>query len=219
LPKRPGAVRSRQSAIGNRQSAIGNRQSAIGNRQSAIGNRQSAIEVSMTELRYPIGKFEHRPGTAADRAQWIEDIETLPDRLRDAVAGLSDAQLDTPYRPGGWTVRQLVHHLADSHINSYVRFRLAVTEHEPTIRPYDQESWAELPDARTGDVEVSITLLDSLHERWVRLLRSFDEGDFARKLHHPESGTLDLDYLTAMYAWHCRHHVAHVTELRKKEGW
>jgi hypothetical protein len=174
----------------------------------------------MTDPRYPIGRFQHHgPGTPARREAWIADIAALPSRLREAVAGLSDAQLDTPYRPGGWTVRQVVHHLADSHINSYVRFRLTVTEHEPTIKPYEEARWAELPDARTGDVAVSLGLLEHLHDRWVRLLRSLAPSDFDRKLHHPESGTLDLHYLTDMYAWHCRHHLAHVLELRKREGW
>ena len=173
----------------------------------------------MSDLRYPIGPYQHRPGSPADHAAWIDDIAALPARLREAVAGLDHMQLDTPYRPGGWTVRQVVHHLADSHINSYVRFRLALTEDSPTIKPYDQAAWARLPDALTGGVAVSLTLLESLHDRWVRLLRSLHEKDFARTLYHPEAGTLDLDYLTGMYAWHCRHHVAHVTELRLREGW
>ena len=173
----------------------------------------------MPDPRYPIGPFTHHPGSAADHAAWIDDIAALPARLREAVAGLDEAQLDTPYRPGGWTVRQVVHHLADSHINSYVRFRLALTESNPTIKPYEERVWAALPDARSADVAVSLTLLDALHARWVQLLRSLHEPDFAKTIHHPEAGTLDLDCLTAMYAWHSRHHVAHVTELRKREGW
>ena len=173
----------------------------------------------MTDLRFPIGPYKHRAGSAADHAAWIEQIAALPVRLREAVEGLTDAQLDTPYRPGGWTVRQVVHHVADSHINSYMRFRLAMTETYPTIKPYEEKAWAELPDARTADIAVSLTLLESLHDRWVLLLRSFDEKDFARTLNHPETGILDLDFLTGMYAWHCRHHVAHVTGLRLREGW
>jgi hypothetical protein len=175
----------------------------------------------VTDLRYPIGKFEHRgPGTAAQREAWIEDIAALPRRLREAVAGLDDAQLDTPYRPGGWTVRQVVHHLADSHINSYVRFRLAVTEDGPTIKPYQQHLWAELPDARTADIAVSLGLLEHLHDRWVRLLRTFGAADFARPFRHPErNALLDVDWMVQMYSWHGRHHVAHITELRRREGW
>jgi hypothetical protein len=175
----------------------------------------------MPDLRYPIGKFEYKgPGTPAQRDACIADIAALPRRLREAVAGLNDAQLDTPYRPGGWTVRQVVHHLADSHINSYVRFRLAVTENEPTIKPYEESLWAELPDARTADIAVSLGLLEHLHDRWVRLLGTFDAATYARRFRHPEhNGPLDVDWLVQMYAWHCRHHVAHVTELRKRERW
>jgi len=173
----------------------------------------------VSDLRYPIGRFEHHAGTPEERARWIADIAALPARLREAVTGLKDAQLDTPYRPGGWTVRQVVHHLADSHVNSFVRFRLALTEDAPTIKPYEEARWAELPDARTGDIGVSLTLLEALHDRWVHLLRTLEDAEFGRTIHHPEAGTLDLDYLTSMYAWHGRHHVAHVTELRKREGW
>ena len=174
----------------------------------------------MIDPRYPIGPFEHRsPATPAQRAGWIADIASLPSRLREAVAGLDDTQLDTPYRDGGWTVRQVVHHVPDSHLNAYVRFKLALTEDVPTIKPYDQERWAELPDGRAGSIAVSLGMLDALHDRWVRLLRALGPTEFARKLNHPESGVLDLDYLTAMYAWHGKHHVAHVTTLRERMGW
>ena len=174
----------------------------------------------MSDPRYPIGPFEHRsPATPAQRDVWIADIASLPSRLREAVAGLDDTQLDTPYRDGGWTVRQVVHHVPDSHLNAYVRFKLALTEDVPTIKPYDQERWAELPDGRAGSIAVSLGMLEGLHERWVRLLRALGPAEFARKLKHPESGVLDLDYLAAMYAWHGKHHVAHVTALRERMGW
>jgi hypothetical protein len=149
----------------------------------------------------------------------IAQIEEAPFRLRKAVDGLSDEQLDTPYREGGWTVRQVAHHVADSHLNAYIRVRLALTEDNPTIRPYRQEKWAELLDARTGPVEVSLVLLESVHSRWVMLLRSMQPGQFATKLHHPEEGEIDLNWILQMYGWHGRHHVAHVTELRKRKGW
>jgi hypothetical protein len=174
----------------------------------------------MPDPRYPIGPFEHRgPATPAQRAGWIADIVALPSLLRNAVAGLDDAQLDTPYRANGWTVRQVVHHLPDSHVNAYVRFKLTLTEDEPTIKPYDQARWAELPDGRTGPIAVSLGLVEGLHERWARVLQSLGPAEFARKLNHPELGALDLDFLTGMYAWHGKHHVAHITGLRKRMEW
>ena len=174
----------------------------------------------MPDPSYPIGPFEYRgPATPAHRAGWIADIAALPSLLRNAVAGLNDAQLDTPYRAGGWTVRQVVHHIPDSHLNAYVRFKLTLTEDEPTIRPYDQERWADLPDGRTGAIAASLGILEGLHERWVRMLRSLGPAEFARKLNHPEWGVQDLDWLTAQYAWHGKHHVAHVTGLRERMGW
>ena len=139
--------------------------------------------------------------------------------MRAAVAGLTPEQLDTPYRPGGWTVRQVVHHVPDSHINSYVRFKLALTEEEPTIKPYDEARWAKLADTATTPVEVSLTLLDSLHSRWVPLLQSLTEADFARQFRHPELGMVRLDRNLALYAWHGKHHVAHITSLRERMGW
>ncbi|HEX8164090.1 MAG TPA: bacillithiol transferase BstA [Pyrinomonadaceae bacterium] len=169
------------------------------------------------DLRYPVGQFAEDAG--ASRQDLIEEIAAAPRRLREAVAGLSAEQLDTPYRPGGWTVRQVVHHVPDSHLNSYVRFKLALTEDEPAIRTYHEELWAELPDSRATPVEVSLALLDSLHERWVILLRSLEEAGFHRTFSHPEWGVVTLDKAVGLYAWHGRHHVAHVTSLRERMGW
>ncbi len=175
----------------------------------------------MTDLRYPIGKFERRDELNADeRRTMIDTIAAAPSRMREAVSGLSDAQLDTPYRDGGWTVRQVIHHVPDSHLNAYIRLKLALTEEDPLIRPYDEALWAGLPDTQQTPVEVSLTLLESLHARWVTLLRSLEDSDFRRTLRHPEhSGILTLDWLVSMYAWHSRHHVAHVTSLRERMGW
>jgi hypothetical protein len=136
-----------------------------------------------------------------------------------AVDGLDEEQLDTPYRPGGWTVRQVVHHLADSHINAFVRFRLGLTEDQPTIKPYDEKLWAELADCRNAPVEMSLSLLEGLHQRWVMLLTGMSDSDYARTIHHPESGILRLDTYLATYGWHSRHHVAHITNLRERLGW
>lgn len=173
-----------------------------------------------SDLRYPIGKFQYQPTTSsAQRSAQIISIEKTPTSLRAALHNLTDAQLDTPYRPDGWTVRQVVHHVADSHINSYVRFRLALTEAAPPIKSYDEAKWAELDDARTLPAEVSLTLLDSLHRRWVHLLRSMSEEDFQRELVHPENGSMTLERMLALYAWHGDHHVGHITALRSREGW
>jgi len=172
------------------------------------------------DLQYPVGRFEFpREVSSEDRARFIQEIADTPANLRAAVAGLSAEQLDTPYRPGGWTVRQVVHHVPDSHMNSYVRFRLALTEDEPTIKPYDEARWAELPDSRKGRIETSLALLESLHERWVLLLRSLSDGDFRRQFRHPELGAVSLEKNLALYAWHGRHHVAHITSLRERMGW
>lgn len=178
-------------------------------------------EASVTDLRYPIGKFAYDGAmTDARRAACVARISAAPAALRAAVAGLSDAQLDTPYRPDGWTVRQVVHHVPDSHLNAYVRMRLALTENVPTIKPYEEARWAELPDARTLPVEVSLALLEALHVRWTALLRTFGAVEGARQLRHPEHGRLmTIDELLALYAWHGEHHVAHVTSLRDRSGW
>jgi hypothetical protein len=173
------------------------------------------------DLRFPIGPFR-RPDAPLDDAQRrraIDVIASAPAKLRAAVTGLTDAQLDTPYRPGGWTVRQVTHHLADSHMNAYVRFKLALTEDEPTIKPYDEARWAELADARQMPVETSLVLLERLHDRWVVLLRSMSAQDFARRLRHPETGVQRLDQVLALYEWHAKHHVAHVSSLRERMGW
>jgi DinB superfamily len=174
----------------------------------------------MEDLHYPVGKFRFPESVnSEDLALFIDQIAETPARLRTAVAGLSDSQLDTPYRPGGWTVRQVAHHVPDSHMNSYVRFRLALTEDTPTIKPYEQGRWAELADARTLPVEPSLQLLESLHARWVPLLRSLSAADWKRGFRHPELGTVSLENNAALYAWHGRHHAAHVTRLRERMGW
>ena len=174
---------------------------------------------SEQDLRYPIGKADMKtPLAAGERAQRIDSIAALPAQLRKAVHGLTDAQLDTPYRPGGWTVRQLTHHVADSHMNAFVRFRLGFTEDNPTIKPYDEKAWSELPDMRLP-VEVSLQLLDSLHERMVQMLRSVPPASFQRTIYHPENGPMTLDAMVSLYAWHGQHHTAHVTALRQRQGW
>jgi hypothetical protein len=177
-------------------------------------------EDTVADLCYPIGKF-HFDGTLIEDQQQklIEDIAGAPAKLRAAVAGLSEAQLDTPYRPGGWTVRQVTHHVPDSHMNAYIRFKLALTENEPTIKPYEQQLWAELADSKVTSIEVSLTMLDSLHDRWVRLLRSLKSEEWKRTFRHPELGLVSLEKNLALYAWHGRHHVAHVTGLRERNGW
>jgi hypothetical protein len=172
------------------------------------------------DLSYPVGKFDFKAAVAFEsRPQLIEEIAAAPARFRDAVRGLDDRQLNTPYRPGGWTVRQAIHHVADSHMNSYIRFRLAMTEDSPTIKPYEQAKWAELHDAKTAPVGVSLELIDGLHQRWVDLLRGFSDADFARTFRHPELGLVRLDTNLALYAWHSRHHAAHITGLRERMGW
>jgi uncharacterized damage-inducible protein DinB len=175
----------------------------------------------MVDLRYPIGPFELKDDdlTERERERLIGQIAEAPSRLREAVAGLGDEQLDTPYRPGGWTVRQVVHHVPDSHLNSYVRFKLAMTEDEPTIKPYDEARWAALTDSERTPIAVSLGLLESLHERWVILLRSLAASDFKRTFRHPELGVVSLNRNVALYAWHGRHHVAHITSLRERMGW
>jgi len=174
----------------------------------------------MNDLRYPIGKFSYNGPLTEDRKQaFLDDIAHAPANLRAAVKELSEAQLDTPYRPGGWTVRQVVHHVPDSHLDSYMRFKLALTEDEPTIKPYAEDRWAELADTKATPVDVSLTLLESLHDRWVRLLRSLGPEDWKRTFRHPELGTMTLEKTLALYAWHGRHHVTHITGLREREGW
>jgi len=172
------------------------------------------------DLRYPIGKYKPKMSlTPAERAEAIAQIAETPKCMRDAVRGLSGGQLDIAYRPGGWTVRQVAHHVPDSHMNAYVRLKLALTENEPTVKPYEEGLWAQLPDSRETPVEVSLALLEFLHLRWDILLRALQPGDFARRLRHPALGVLTVDHVVHHYAWHGRHHVAHITSLRQREGW
>ncbi len=174
----------------------------------------------MSDPRYPIGKFAYTaPPTPEQKQQYISDIENAPARLRAAVSGLSDKQLDTPYRDGGWTLRQVIHHVADSHMNAYIRFKLALTEDTPTIKPYEESIWAELPEAKNAPVEVSLPLLDSLHRRWTLMLKSFGDAEWKRTFLHPAMGPMTLEKTLAMYSWHSRHHAAHITSLREKMGW
>lgn len=177
-------------------------------------------EKELNELRYPIGKFSPpKEFTTELIKNFIKTIDETPVKFRNAVQDLNEEQLDTPYRPDGWTIRQVVHHLPDSHINSYVRFKLALTEDKPKIKTYDEAKWAELEDSKDTPVEVSLTLLESLHIRWVVLLRSMSEKDFHKSVNHPEWGEMRLDRMLALYAWHCRHHLAQITNLRQRMGW
>jgi uncharacterized damage-inducible protein DinB len=174
----------------------------------------------MHDPSYPIGKFD--PSIRLDepgRRQAMDDLAATPARLRAAVLGLDDQQLDTPYREGGWTVRQVVHHVPDSHLNGYLRFKLGLTEGSPEIKLYQQSLWAELPEARTAPIAVSLVLLEALHERWDRALRAMSAADFERTVTHPERGPVPLDNLLALYAWHGQHHVGHINSLRERMGW
>jgi uncharacterized damage-inducible protein DinB len=175
---------------------------------------------TLEALQYPLGKYE-APATIDEvqRKAWIRQIASLPVQLSSAVHGLHDEELDTPYREGGWTVRQVVHHVADSHLNSQIRFRWALTEDVPLIKAYHEKLWAELPDARTLPVKVSLDLLDGLHRRWIALLLRMTEADFKRRLRHPEAGELTLEWMLGLYAWHGRHHTAHITRLKERMGW
>lgn len=174
----------------------------------------------MSDLQYPIGKFaEDLEVTAAKRAGWMADLESAPRLFRQAVAGLTEAQLDTPYREGGWSVRQVVHHMADSHLQSYGRFRLALTEAEPTMPAYSVDAWAALPDAKTGAVGPSLDLLEALHRRWLLLLSAMTPDDFRRTIKRPTGQVLTLDRLLQTYTWHGKHHAAHITGLRERMGW
>ena len=179
------------------------------------------MTMTSVDPRYPIGKFQWTGGeaTAQERAERIAQIAACPVGLRAAVQHLDEAQIDTPYRDGGWTVRQVVHHVPDSHMNAYIRFKLGLTEDTPTIKPYEENSWAQLADSRTAPIGLSLDLLDNVHARWLLVLRAMRPADFARKINHPESGVQTLDRVLALYAWHGRHHIAHVTSLREKSGW
>lgn len=174
----------------------------------------------LDELRYPIGRFS--PPAAimpAIRDAHIHTLSLAPARLRTAVKGLSDSQLDTPYRDGGWTVRQVVHHLADSHFVSYMRFKLALTSDWPTINPFDEVAWANLVDSRELPIDASLNILEGLHARWVAILESLSDDDFHRGFNHPERGRLNLAFALALYDWHSRHHTAQITSLRQRKGW
>jgi hypothetical protein len=173
----------------------------------------------LNDLRFPIGKFTPPAGSTSDvRAAHIETLRRLPEHLRAAVSRLDDTQLDTPYREGGWTVRQVVHHVADSHANAYVRFKLALTEDWPTIKPYDEAAWAKLADSRLP-VKISLDMIEALHGRWVALLESLSDEDFQKGFVHPEHGRQNLAWTLAIYDWHSRHHTAHITSLRARQGW
>lgn len=177
-------------------------------------------ESEARQLQYPVGNFQHSGAIEdAQRKLWILQLKALPGELRAIVQDLTERQLETPYRPDGWTVRQVVHHLPDSHINSYVRFRIALTEDSPSIRPYQEARWAELNDARQGPIEPSLLILDGLHARWTSLLDSMNDKEFGCTFHHPDLGEVRLDWALGLYAWHSRHHLAHIQNLRHRMGW
>ena len=174
----------------------------------------------MQGLRYPIGKYEPQPFSEDLKNQWLQEIAQLPDNLEQAIANLNETQLQTPYRDGGWTVQQLVHHIADSHLNSYIRFKLALTENNPTITPYDEKLWAELNDVKTVPVSVSVDLLRALHRRWISALKDLSADDWNKAFYHPQQQK-ETTLWTALgiYAWHGKHHAAHITALRERMGW
>lgn len=172
------------------------------------------------ELKYPIGKYIAQPFSEKLLGEWLTDIRNLPQHLEHSILNLDEAQLNTAYREGGWTLQQVVHHVADSHINAYTRFKLALTEDNPTIRPYDEVAWAEMNDTKNLPINISVTLLYALHARWYEILRHLSEADLNRTIYHPEhKKEMTLWFLLGMYAWHCRHHTAHVTSLRERMGW
>ena len=168
----------------------------------------------LEKLRYPVGRLERAatPLDGATRERHLQTIEQLPSRMRSLVSGLRDAQLETPYRPGGWTIRQVVHHVPDSHMNAYIRMKLAVTEDAPAIRTYEEQLWAELPDGKNAPIDMSLALLDALHRRWIAFLRALPEAQLQRAFVHPEWGRVPIDEAIVMYAWHCRHHTAHIEQ-------
>ncbi len=179
----------------------------------------TTVAAAIEDLRYPVGAFEKPLEVSPEmRAEFIQTIKDLPKKLAESVKGLSDEQLDTPYRPGGWTVRQTVHHVADSHINSLCRFKLALTEENPTIRPYFEDRWAELADSRLP-VDVSLRIIEGIHARWVVLLESLTDDDYKKPLVHPDSGVWTVEQFLGLYEWHSRHHTAHITHLRERNNW
>lgn len=173
-----------------------------------------------TDLRYPIGHYEPKPFSPFQKEEWLADIKFLPQAIEHAINNLDEQQLQTPYREGGWTVHQLVHHVADSHMNAYIRFKLGYTEDNPTIRPYEEKLWAQTSDVKNLPVNVSVTLLHALHQRWYEFLHHFTDEDWQRPVYHPEhKKQFTLWHFLGMYAWHSRHHVAHITALRERMGW
>ena len=176
--------------------------------------------IPQTDPRYPIGRYEPQPFSPKLKEAWINDIRFLPEAIENAVLNLDESQLNVPYREGGWTTREVVHHVADSHLNAYCRFKLGLTEDNPTIKPYQEHLWAELPDTKNIPINVSLTLLHALHTRWVEILAKMKDDEFTRTVFHPEyEKTLTLWYLLGMYAWHSKHHTAHITKLRERNGW
>lgn len=174
----------------------------------------------MEDIRYPIGKYIEQPFSDELLKEWLLDIQYLPQFLENALINLDEHQIDTPYREGGWTIRQVVHHVADSHMNAFIRFKLGLSEENPSIKPYDQDVWAEMPDTKNLPVNISATLLFALHRRWIELLNNIQPTEWNRTLFHPEyKKTMTLWYVLGLYAWHSRHHVAQITALRKRMGW
>ncbi len=174
----------------------------------------------MEDVRYPIGKYEPQPFSPKQLEQWLIDIRFLPQHLENAVLNLDEHHLNTPYRPEGWTLRQVVHHVADSHANAYIRFKLGLTENNPTIKPYDENAWAKMNDTAVVPINVSLTLLHALHTRWMEVLKAIQSEEWERTVVHPEHGRqMTLWYLLGNYAWHGRHHTAHITSLRERMGW
>jgi hypothetical protein len=172
------------------------------------------------DLRFPMGKFDSTQEVNSEmRSGFIQTIEVLPYKFRQAVKGLNNEQIDTPYRPEGWTVRQLVHHIADSHINSFCRFKLGLSEDTPTIKPYDEASWAEMADSKNAPIDLSLNMIDGVHARWALLLKSMSDADFDRNINHPERGSMSLNSMLSLYDWHSKHHTAHVTKLRERNNW
>jgi len=182
---------------------------------------EKILTSDLETLRYPIGKFKPHVNIGEDDIKrWIEQLEKFSQQMRNAVTGLTESQLDTPYREGGWTIRQVVHHVPDSHLNAYLRFKLALTEDNPAIRPYLEDRWAELPDSKSAPIDNSLDLLESIHKRWAVVLRNMSPADYKRTFYHPETKvTRSLEVVLALYDWHSKHHLAHVTELKKRMGW
>jgi hypothetical protein len=194
---------------------------AVNAAKSVSASKAVSAAQAPEDLRFPIGRFQRPTGplTPGERTKYINAIAATPKNMIKAVRGFTGKHFDTPYRPGGWTVRQLVHHVPDSHLNAYIRVKLALTEDAPLIKSYDEDKWAQLSDSKDTPVDVSLSMLTALHDRWVRLLRSLGSAEFARTMTHPDHGPISIDFILALYGWHGAHHVAHITSLRKREGW